>query len=235
MRRLSGADAAFLYMETPSSHMHVAGIGVYDPSTAKEPITRDRLIEVTRERLHLAPLFRQRLATIPFGLHHPLWVDDPDYDLEYHIRSATLPAPGGDRELAAFAADCTSRPLDRERPLWEMVLIDGLRDGNVAVFSKTHHAAIDGVSGVDLSVALMDLTPDPPPPGDPPPWTPERVPGDLERIGHAAASLARQPLGLLRANRALQRSLRQLLSQRAQPSRPTSDRPRPRSRRRGRR
>src|SRR3954462_205604 len=94
MKRLSGTDAAFLYMETPSSHMHVAGIGVYDPATAPEPLTRDRMIEVTGERLHLAPLFRQRLPTIPFGLHHPLWVDDPDYDLEYHIRSATLPAPG---------------------------------------------------------------------------------------------------------------------------------------------
>jgi diacylglycerol O-acyltransferase / wax synthase len=220
MKRLSGADAAFLYMETPSSHMHVAGIGIYDPSTATEPLTRERLMEVTSERLHLAPLFRERLATIPFGLHHPLWVDDPDYDLEYHIRSATLPAPGGPHELAAFAADQASRPLDRDRPLWEMVLIDGLEDGNVAVFSKTHHAAIDGVSGVDLTVALMDLTPDPPPPGPIPPWTPERVPTDLERVAYAAASLARQPLGFLRASRALQRSAGELLRRQAQPKPP---------------
>ena len=221
MRRLSGVDATFLYMETPSMHMHVAGIGVYEPGTAGEGFVRERILEETEKRLHLAPSFRERLAFVPLGLHHPVWVDDPDFDIEYHIRMAALPAPGGDRELAAFAAGVTSRPLDRDRPLWEMYIVEGLEGGNVAVVSKTHHAAIDGVSGVDLSVALMDLEPEPGPlPAPDKSWTPERVPSDVELVGYGLASRARQPLGMLRATQALARSSQGMLRQARQPKAP---------------
>jgi WS/DGAT/MGAT family acyltransferase len=209
MKRLSGLDASFLYLETPSSHMHVSGIGVFDPSTAEEWPSFERIIELTEERLHLAPSFRQRLVGIPFELHHPLWVDDPAFDIEYHMRRAALPAPGGPRELADFAADVTSRPLDRSRPLWEIYIVEGLEGGHVASISKTHHAAIDGVSGVDLTVALMDLEPNPPPVTPPEePWAPERVPSDVERVAYAIGSLARQPFGMARLGRRTLRGLR---------------------------
>lgn len=128
-------------------------------------------------------------------------MDDPDFDVEYHVRRAALPAPGGDRELADFAAGVTSRPLDRSRPLWEIYIVEGLEGGHIASISKTHHAAIDGVSGVDLTVALMDLEPDPPPIAPPEkPWVPERIPTDVERVAYAMGSLARQPFGLARAS-----------------------------------
>ena len=200
MKRLSGLDATFLYLETPSMHMHVASLGIFDPSTAAEAPTFERIVELTEERLHLVPSFRQRLATVPFELHHPVWVDDPDFDIRYHIRRAALPSPGDDRELAAMAADITSRPLDRNRPLWEMHVIEGLADGNIAVVTKTHHAAIDGVSGMDLTLVLLDLTPEPAP-VEPPaePFRPEPVPSDLSMLAYAVSSLSRQPVRVLRA------------------------------------
>jgi diacylglycerol O-acyltransferase / wax synthase len=200
VKRLSGLDASFLYLETPSMHMHVSGFGVFDPTTAKREITYERVLETIQERMHLAPLFRERLAFVPLELHHPVWVHDPDFDVEYHVRRAALPSPGSDREMAAFAADVASKPLDRSRPLWEMYLVEGLADGNLAVISKTHHAAVDGVSGTDLAVATMDLEPDPPP-VEPParPFTPERVPPDLELLLYALGSLARHPFRIARA------------------------------------
>jgi diacylglycerol O-acyltransferase len=218
MKRLSGLDASFLYLETPSMHMHVSGAGVYDPSTAAEPVTYERMLRLTAERLHLAPVFRQRLATVPFELHHPVWVDDPDFDIEYHVRRAALPPPGGARELADFLAEQSSRPLDRSRPLWEMVFIEGLEGGHVAMFSKTHHAAIDGVSGMELSVAMMDLEPNPAPIDAPEPWKPERVPSDVELVTYAAASLLRQPMKMARLGVRSGRSLLSLGRRRREPN-----------------
>jgi len=198
MKRLSGLDASFLYLETPSAHMHVAGIAVFDPSTAEEEFSFDKVLELTNERLHLVPSFRHRLATIPFELHHPLWVDDPNFNLEYHVRRVGLPSPGGDRELAEFAASVISRPLDRSRPLWEMYIVEGLEDGHIASITKTHHSAIDGASGTDLTVTMMDLTPEPVR-FEPEPWTPERIPSDVERVSYAVGSLVRQPPKMARA------------------------------------
>lgn len=200
MKRLSGLDASFLYLETPSMHMHVCGLAIFDPSTAAEELTYDRIVELTEERLHLAPMFRQRLVTVPFELHHPIWVDDPDFDLRFHIRQASLPSPGGPRELAAFAAHVTSLPLDRSRPLWEMYIVDGLDDGNIAMITKTHHAAVDGVSGMELTLAMLDVTPDPAPIEQPEePWRPETVPSDLSMLSYAINSLVRQPVRVARA------------------------------------
>jgi diacylglycerol O-acyltransferase / wax synthase len=202
MQRLTGLDATFLYMETPTTHMHVAGVAVFDPSTVPEGYSFDRVKELVESRLHLLPPFRRRLVTVPFQLHHPLWIEDPDFDLDYHVRRAALPSPGGVEELAELSADITSRQLDRSRPLWEMWVVEGLENGHIATITKTHHAAIDGVSGAELTVNLLDLTPEVaevPPPEEP--WQPDKVPSDFELITYAINSLARQPLRAIKAVR----------------------------------
>src|SRR5436305_10074549 len=202
MRRLTGLDATFLYMETPNNHMHVASTAVFDPSTVPDGYSFEGVKQLVENRLPLLPPFRWRLVEVPFGLHHPVWIEDPDFDLDYHIRRAALPSPGGAAELREFAADVMSRPLDRSRPLWEMYVIEGLEGGLIATVCKTHHAAIDGVSGMELTVNLLDMTPEPavvPPPD--PPWKPDRVPSDFELVSHALGSLARQPLAAVKAAR----------------------------------
>jgi WS/DGAT/MGAT family acyltransferase len=195
-------DATFLYTETPASHMHVTGVSVFDPTTVPGGYEFAKVRSLVENRLQNLPPFRRRLAEIPFQLHHPLWIEDPDFDLDYHIRRAALPAPGSDKELAEFTADVNSRPLDRSRPLWEMYVIEGLENGFIATVTKTHHAAIDGVSGAELTVNLLDLEPEPAvlPPQEPP-WQPDRIPSDLELVGYAVSSLARQPLAAVKAMR----------------------------------
>ena len=170
--RLSGLDTSFLNLETGPVHMHVASTAVFDPSTVPGGYSFDRVVELVESRLHLLPPFRRRLVEVPFQLHHPLWIEDPDFDIEYHVRRAALPAPGGATELAEFAADVFSRPLDRTRPLWEMYVLEGLENGHIAIITKTHHSAIDGVSGAELTVNLLDLQPEPT--EVPPPETPDR-------------------------------------------------------------
>jgi WS/DGAT/MGAT family acyltransferase len=199
MQRLTGLDATFLYLETPSSHMHVAGLMILDPSETGGTVDLDRVKEVYGQRLHLAPPFRRRLAEVPFGLHHPLWIEDPDFDLDYHIRSTALPAPGDREQLATLVGRLSAIPLDRTRPLWEVWVIEGLEDGNVAVLSKVHHAAIDGASGNEMTVALLDLTPEVAEHEPEEEWVPDRVPSDAELLGYAATSLARQPFRVARA------------------------------------
>jgi WS/DGAT/MGAT family acyltransferase len=211
MQRLSGQDASFLYLETPTAHMHIAGIGILEPGEAGTRFSFEEVLELVAERLHLVPSTRWRLAEVPFGLHHPLWVDDPAFDLEYHVRRAALPSPAGMRELCSFAADVTSRPLDRRRPLWEMYVIEGFEGDKLAVISKTHHAAIDGVGGVNMTVAMMDLSPEPTR-SPPPAWTPEAVPSEADRLRWAAMSLARQPLAMARASVSAGRSAIELLT-----------------------
>ena len=202
MQRLTGLDATFLYLETGSMHMHVASTAVFDPSTVDGGYSFEKVREMVESRLHLLPPFRRRLVDVPFELHHPLWIEDPDFDLDFHLRRAALPAPGGEQELAEFAADVISRKLDRTRPLWEMYMVEGLENGYIASISKVHHCAIDGVSGAELMVNLLDFSPeiaDVPPPEKP--WLPERIPTDFEMVGWATASLARQPLLAVKAAR----------------------------------
>jgi|SRR5581483_11213014 len=203
MQRLTGLDATFLYLETPSSHMHVASTCVFDPGTVPGGYSFAKVRDLVADRLPLLPPFRRRLALIPFGLHHPLWIEDPDFDLDYHLRRAALPAPGDLKELAGFAADVCARPLDRSRPLWEMYVVEGLEDGMIGIVTKTHHAAIDGVSGAELTVNLLDVAPEPTPvPAElHDAWKPDRTPSDFELVGHALASLARQPVAAAKAVR----------------------------------
>ena len=198
MKRLSGLDATFLYLETPSSPMHVSGVFVADPSTAPG-FSFESFRQLVAERLHLAPPWRRRLAEVPFGLHHPLWIEDPDFDLDFHVRRAALPAPGGRAELAQFAAEFHAIPLDRSRPLWQVYIVEGLEGGRVALVSKTHHAAIDGVSGAEIVVSLLDLTPEVQHHEPAEEWKPDRVPTDVELVAYAMRSLARQPVAAVKA------------------------------------
>lgn len=202
MQRLTGLDAGFLSMETPTAPMHVAGLAVFDPSEVDGAFDLDHLREVYEPRLHMAPPFRRRLKEVPFGLHHPLWIEDPDFDIEWHLRRVAVPAPGGPRELAELAAHLNAIPLDRSRPLWEMWLIDGVAGGHVAVLSKVHHAAIDGASGNEITVATLDLSPEgsevPPPEEE---WTPDSIPSDAEMLAHATASLLSSPIRMVKATR----------------------------------
>ncbi|MGI8937856.1 MAG: WS/DGAT/MGAT family O-acyltransferase [Iamia sp.] len=199
MKRLSGLDASFLYLETPSSHMHVAGLMILDPTDVEGGVTLERVKEVYGQRLHLAPPFRRRLAQVPFGLHHPLWIEDSDFDIDFHIRATALPSPGTDDQLATTVGRLVAQPLDRSRPLWEVWVIEGLESENIACLTKVHHAAIDGASGNELTVALLDLTPEVAPHVPAEEWEPDRVPSDVELLGFAATSLVRQPFRLAKA------------------------------------
>ena len=205
MNRLSGLDASFLYMEkaNANSHMHVAFTIITDPSTVEGGYSFDKVLDLVRERLPLVPPFRRRLVEVPFGLHHPVWIEDPDFDLEYHVRRAALPAPGGKAELAAFAAEVMSRPLDHDRPLWEMYIVEGLEGGHVASVVKTHHAAIDGVAGTELAAMLLDIEPSPAPRDIEDTWQSEPVPSDAQLVANAMADLAVQPVRVARAARRL--------------------------------
>ncbi|MBV9311010.1 MAG: wax ester/triacylglycerol synthase family O-acyltransferase, partial [Solirubrobacterales bacterium] len=186
--RLTSTDASFLHQEGPASHMHIGGVLVFE---GPPPAWTDYLDHV-RGRLHLVPRYRQKLATPPLESGRPLWVDDPSFNLEYHIRHAALPSPGTEDQLFQLAARIASQPLDRSKPLWESWLVEGLRprEGSsgerFALIFKTHHSLVDGVSGVDLATVLFDLSAEPEPPGtDLEPWRPqgEPSPGELVVAG----------------------------------------------------
>ena len=198
MERMSGLDATFLYFETPNMHMHVMGVIVFDPSTVAEGYSFERVKEVMSKRLHLVPPFRRKLAPIPFNLHHPVWVEDPDFDLDYHIHRIGCPAPGTEKELSEIVGDIASRPLDRTRPLWEMFIVEGLQSGYVASVAKMHHATIDGVSGANLMVHLFDLEQNPAEPVEEQPWEPDRMPTDVELLAFSAVSRLRRPLNIFK-------------------------------------
>ena len=157
MQVLNGLDAAFLSLETPTSHLHVTGVLVFDPATMPGGYSFDRVRRFIASRLDVVPAFRRRLTTVPFSLGRPVWIDDAGFDLDYHVRRAALPAPGGPEELARFSADVAGRPLDRSKPLWEMWFVEGIDGDKVAMVAKMHHATIDGVSGANLMGQLPDL------------------------------------------------------------------------------
>ncbi|HKY64853.1 MAG TPA: wax ester/triacylglycerol synthase family O-acyltransferase [Acidimicrobiales bacterium] len=206
MERLSGLDSAFLSLESSSMHLHVAIAAVIDPSTMAQPYAFDDLKSFICRRLMRDRAFRRRVVEVPFRLNHPLWIEDPNLDLDYHIRRHVLPSPGGPRELTDLVGRVVGVPLDRSRPLWEIHVVEGLYDGNVALIGKIHHAAVDGVSGAELFVHLFDLTPHPPDEtgadeadvaaAEPPPPPVERIPSEIEMVGHALLSQARRALSL---------------------------------------
>jgi diacylglycerol O-acyltransferase / wax synthase len=203
MERLSGLDASFLYLETPTLHMHVAMTLVFDPSTVPGGYSFERVKDGIAARIPSAPVFRRRLIEVPFRLGHPVWVDDPDFDIDYHVRRAALPRPGGLRELADLTGDITGHQLDRSRPLWEFWIVEGLADGNLGFIAKMHHSTVDGVSGAELLSVLFDLEPDPAP--QPPsevgaagPPVDERIPSGLELMTQAAVARSLRPFEITR-------------------------------------
>ncbi|HEX4815435.1 MAG TPA: wax ester/triacylglycerol synthase family O-acyltransferase [Nonomuraea sp.] len=158
MRQLTALDAQFLNVETATTAAHVAGLAVLDP--ADGAVNRDALAALLLDRLHLSPALSLRLAEVPLGLDHPYWAPDPGFDLRNHLFELTLPTPGDDWQLAEAVAEIHARRLDRAHPLWEMHLIQGLQEGKMAIYTKVHHAAIDGISGAETLATLLDLTPD---------------------------------------------------------------------------
>jgi diacylglycerol O-acyltransferase / wax synthase len=202
MRQLTSLDAQFLAVESARIYGHVAFLGVYDPSTAPggrlDLETIRRLLE---ERLHLLPPLTWRLVPVPLGLDLPYWAEDPDFDLDFHVRETALPPPGDDRTLAETAARLFGRPLDRGRPLWEFYVIHGLPEGRVAILTKIHHAAVDGISGNEIMAALLDPEPTgrviDPPPAHPP--APPPLPRDREMLLRGLRGLPRQPIRALRS------------------------------------
>lgn len=202
VERLSGLDAAFLYLETPKNQLHMTGVLVFDPSTMPGGYSFEKMREFMGSRLTRSPAFTRKVVTVPFGIDHPVWVDDPDFNLEAHIHRIGCPAPGGPRELADVAGEIAGQPLDRDRPLWDMWFVEGLQHGHVGLVAKMHHATIDGVSGANLMMHLFDLEPVPPEPA--PPAEPEaggghraaRPPRDIELFARGLLSRAIRPLRL---------------------------------------
>ncbi len=201
MRQLTSLDAQFLALESARQTGHVGGLAILDSSTAPGGvISAARVQELIASRIALLPPLRWRLAEVPLGLDHPYWIDDADFDLEYHVREIALPAPGGDDQLGEQVARICARPLDRSRPLWEIYLIYGLEDGHVAMLTKIHHAVIDGMSGAEIMGLLLDLKPE----GREVPEAHEngfgeRAPSELEMLARGIMALPRYPLRALRA------------------------------------
>ncbi len=206
MQQLSGLDSAFLTMETRAVQGHVGSVCVIDPSTAPEPLTLERFTWLIESRLPLVPPFRRRLVEVPLGLDFPYWIEDPDFDIEFHVRELALPAPGNARQLKDQVARIHARPLDKSRPLWEIYLIWGLEGGRAAIYTKVHHSAIDGVSGNDILAAVLDLSPEGRDLSDPLPLSAELPPNPLALLARSSLALARDPLRAARLSTELLRA-----------------------------
>jgi len=193
--RLTPLDASFLQIEDHSAHMHVASVLTF----AGEPPEYNELVEGVRERLPLVPRYRQRVVSPPFGIGLPRWVDDPHFNLRYHIRHSGLPEPGDEAALRALAGRVFAQPLDKEKPLWEIGLVEGLEGDRFALVTKTHHALVDGIAGVDLLTVLFDTVPEPTvAPERGAHWLPKPMPSRTELLGEAVLEQARTPLELAR-------------------------------------
>jgi WS/DGAT/MGAT family acyltransferase len=205
--RLTGLDASFLHLERGSAHMHVGAVLVFDGAQPRH----EELIDQIQGRLHLVPRYRQRLAFVPLQQGRPVWVDDPHFNPEYHIRHTALPRPGSEVELKRLAGRLFSQELDRSKPLWEIWLVSGLSGDRFAMISKTHHALVDGVSGVDITTVLFDTAPDPAPTPEPEPWVPGPEPSGAQLLADALLERATVPGEIARGARAVLRGPRQVL------------------------
>jgi diacylglycerol O-acyltransferase / wax synthase len=207
--RLTGLDASFLHLEDDRTHMHVAAVMTFDG----EPPAYDDLVEAIDARLHLVPRYRQKLAFVPLSQGRPRWVDDPHFNLRYHVRMTALPQPGSEHELKRLAGRVFSQPLDRDKPLWEIWVVDGLDGGDrFAVLSKTHHALVDGVSGIDIVSVLFDTQPKPAPQQDPSAkrWLPQPAPSRAQLLAEALIERTTVPGEIARGARALLRTPRRI-------------------------
>jgi diacylglycerol O-acyltransferase / wax synthase len=206
--RLTGLDASFLHLERQGAHMHVASCMTFQG----EPPSYDELVEHISERLHLVPRYRQKLAEIPFEQGRPVWVDDPHFNVRYHVRHTALPEPGGQAELRRLSGRAFSQRLDRSKPLWEIWLVEGLERDEFALLAKTHHCLVDGVSGVDITTVLFDTAPDPAPtPSEERTWVARPVPSRTWLLADALRERVTQPAEIARGAKALVRGPRQVL------------------------
>ncbi|MEA2494299.1 MAG: diacylglycerol O-acyltransferase / wax synthase [Thermoleophilaceae bacterium] len=203
MRQLTSLDAQFLALETSRQAGHVGGLAILDPSTRpNDAIDCGDIKALLSERLPLLPPFRWKLVEVPLGLDYPYWIDDADFDLDFHVRELALPSPGNHAQLTEQVARIFSRPLDRARPLWELYLIQGLEGGHTGVLTKIHHAMIDGLSGAEIMGLLLDMAPegrDDLPPAPEENGNGGRPPGQLEMLGRGLLGLPRYPLRALRS------------------------------------
>ncbi len=206
MKQLTGMDGGFLYMETATTFGHVSGLGIYSrPSEDFDPY--DEVYARFESMVGRLEPMRRRVVEVPLHLDHPYWIDDPDFDLDFHIRHLSLAPPGRVDQLGEQISRIVGRPMDRTRPLWEVYVIEGLESGRWALLTKYHHATIDGASGVMMLMMIHDLTPDAPPLEESPPWHGEPVPGDLELLRLALGNLARNPAKAMRAQLRIARDL----------------------------
>jgi diacylglycerol O-acyltransferase / wax synthase len=194
MDRLSSVDTSFLTNESSSSHMHVGAIMIFEGPAP----SYDDLLDHVRGRADAVPRFRQKLAYPPAQTGRPFWIDDSNFNLEYHLRHSALPAPGSEEQLRRMAARVFSQQLDRSKPLWELWLIQGLTRNRFALVTKTHHAVVDGVSGVDIATVLFDLNPVPEPADPDRTWAPEPEPSAATLLAKGVEDLVRTPVRAVR-------------------------------------
>jgi WS/DGAT/MGAT family acyltransferase len=202
-------DASFLHVEDDVSHMHIASVAIFEGP----PPPFDDIVRMVESKLELVPRYRQVVKSVPFGLGRPVWVDDPHFNIGYHLRHTALPAPGGEDELRQLVGRVMAQQLDRAKPLWEIWVAEGLHEDRWAMLAKTHHALVDGVSGTDLLAVIMDLSLDTPRPAHLTPWTPRPVPSGLALATDALVNIVHSPYEQLRVARAHTRPLRRLAGQ----------------------
>jgi WS/DGAT/MGAT family acyltransferase len=190
--RLSALDVSFLYLETATTPMHVGGVAIFAPPERDVPFDYDALRDLVSRRISAVPRYRQKVRWVPGHLANPVWVDDEDFDISYHVRRSALPRPGSEDQLRELVGRVQSRQLDRNRPLWEIYLVEGLADGGFAIITKTHHAMVDGISAMDIGTLILD---DSPTPRELPTeaWTPDRAPSSLGLVVGAVADNLRRP------------------------------------------
>jgi diacylglycerol O-acyltransferase / wax synthase len=206
--RLTALDSSFLHLEDGASHMHVASVMLFEGS----PPGYDDLLEAIERRLHLVPRYRQRLAFVPLQQGRPKWVDDPHLNLRYHVRATALPPPGDEDQLKELAGRVFAQQLDRDKPLWELWLVDGVEGDRFALLSKTHHALVDGISGVDIISVLFDTSPEPAAPTDPGDrWLPRPLPTRAQLLGEALLERGTIPAEIARSVRAVLRGPRRVV------------------------
>lgn len=199
MQRLSGLDASFLYLETPTMHMHVALVAILDPSTMPGGYDFERVHRYIDRGVRTLPQLQRRLMPVPLQVDHPVWLDDPNFDTLHHVRRISCPAPGGPDELAALVGRILSTPLDRARPLWEAWIVEGLEGGRFGLIAKVHHAITDGVAGTQIMSALFSASPSAPPAAaKEAPAEAAEVPSDLDLLRDAVASRMTRPVELVR-------------------------------------
>ncbi|MGD9996332.1 MAG: wax ester/triacylglycerol synthase family O-acyltransferase [Ilumatobacteraceae bacterium] len=210
MRQLSGIDVSFLNMETPSTFGHVSSLNIYDPTGVPGGAGLDATKRLVLERIDQLAPFRRRLVEVPLGLDLPYWIEDPAFDIDFHVRHHAVPPPGSPEQLADVVSRIVARPLDRARPLWELYVIEGVDGGRlIAQLTKVHHAAIDGAAGASMLAAILDVDPDVRPAAEPAVWVPDEVPTDEQLLRMTMLEYVRRPEKFVRLS---VRTMRELAS-----------------------